>query len=344
MYIHSVSNSSDLLWTKSSNYKIIEKNIGSVTLNCIQASEDATLIRYSPVFDSGSEKSYIENSLIIDLDDFLKVDLEDEVSILNFYQKYGDIGLLSHQLKGYISASRWLPTHELSFKSPVLSITPYQAECFFDTSWKKRLKAVGEPIVVDKEVFPDVGKSDDSGVGEYNNKMKKLLDTLVRDENEELVGEVPKLIFEDHLHFSQFKFEENFGTFMGTYYPDLVLDLNDIDSQLVDFPLPYSIDYFKTYVEPLSEVKKVFKELRNSFEFANAINDLTVLPERPSFYMDENTAKSYYARDNILSYLPQLSISPSKKQDTIGYRWQKSWIFKSVLSMFAFKIRQELVK
>tara|TARA_B100001750_G_C15501538_1_gene597544 strand:+ start:151 stop:1185 length:1035 start_codon:yes stop_codon:yes gene_type:complete len=344
MYIHSFSNSSDLLWTKASDYVITQKKITSETIDFIQPSKDSKLIKYSPVFDSESKNNNFENPLSIDLDDLFKIDLEDEVSILNFYQKYGDIGLLSHKLKGYTSAARWLPTHELSSKSTVLSITPYQAEYFFDTSWKKRLKAVGEPLAIDKKRFPDVGKSQDSGEGEYSNKMKKLLGTLVRDENAELVGEVPELIFEDNVRFSQLKFEEDFGTFMGTYFPDLVLDLNDVDIQLVDFPLPYSIDYFKTSAEPLSEVKKVLKELIDSFEFSHNVEGIRILPQRPSFYMDENAAKSYYGRDNILSYLPKSSISPVKKLDSIGYRWHKSWIFKSLLSMFALKMRQELVK
>ena len=120
--------------------------------------------------------------------------------------------------------------------------------------------------------------------------------------------------------------------------------MNDVDIQLVDFPLPYSIDYFKTSAEPLSEVKKVLKELIDSFEFSHNVEGIRILPQRPSFYMDENAAKSYYGRDNILSYLPKSSISPVKKLDSIGYRWHKSWIFKSLLSMFALKMRQELVK
>ena len=51
---------------------------------------------------------------------------------------------------------------------------------------------------------------DDFGVGEYNNEMKKLLGTLVKDPTERLVGQIPKLIFEDHLEFSQFKFNKDF--------------------------------------------------------------------------------------------------------------------------------------
>ena len=136
--------------------------------------------------------------------------MEDDATILNFYNKYGDIGLLSHKIKSFITASRWLPTQELSSKSSVLSITPYQSEYFFETNWKKRLKAVSSPIVVDKQRFPDVGKDNDFGVGEYNNEMKKLLGTLVKDPTERLVGQIPKLIFEDHLEFSQFKFNKDF--------------------------------------------------------------------------------------------------------------------------------------
>ena len=40
--------------------------------------------------------------------------------------------------------------------------------------------------------------------------MKKLLGTLVKDPTERLAGQIPKLIFEDHLEFSQFKFNKDF--------------------------------------------------------------------------------------------------------------------------------------
>ena len=344
MYIHSVSNSSGLLWAKASSYTITQKKMGADAVDFIHASKDAKLVKYSPVLETEDQRNDIDNLLPIDLDDLFNIDLGDDATILNFYNKYGDIGLLSHKIKSYITASRWLPTHELSSKSSVLSITPYQSEYFFETNWKKRLKAVSSPIVVDKQRFPDLGKDNDFGVGEYNNEMKKLLGTLVKDPDERLVGQIPKLIFEDHLEFSQFKFNKDFGGFMGTYYPDLVLGMNDSESQLVDFPLPYSIDYFKTYSEPLSEVKKVLKELQSSFSFICAIDEMLVLPERPFVYTDENTAKTHHGKDTILSYLPKLSISLEKKPDFVGYRWGKSWSFKSLLSMFALKMRQQLIK
>ena len=87
MYIHSFSNSSDLLWTKASDYVITQKKITSETIDFIQPSKDSKLIKYSPVFDSESKNNNFENPLSIDLDDLFKIDLEDEVSILNFYQK-----------------------------------------------------------------------------------------------------------------------------------------------------------------------------------------------------------------------------------------------------------------
>tara|TARA_Y100001960_G_C14646569_1_gene813658 strand:+ start:121 stop:1155 length:1035 start_codon:yes stop_codon:yes gene_type:complete len=343
MYLHSETNSSDLLWVKSSDYIITQKKIGSVINYYIESSKDSKLMKFAPIFDNKDSGNNFENTISIDLDDLLKIDLENEVSILNFYNKYGDIGLLSHQVKGFITAPRWLPTHELSPKSSVVSITPYQSESFFDVSWKKRLKPVGAPLAIDKEVFPDMTKGYDSGIGEYNSEMKKLLGSLVRDNNGELLGDVPGVVFEDHLQFSQLMFDENLGDFMGRYFPDLVTSINDDDSQFVDFPLPYSVDYFKNYAEPLSEVKKVLRELKNSFDFSKSIDQVSVLPKRPSFYMDENTAKSFYGRETILQYLPKLSISPVKKSDSIGCRWKNSCIFKSLLSMFALKMRQELV-
>ena len=137
MYIHSVSNSSGLLWAKASSYTITQKKMGSDTVDFIHASKDAKLVKYSPVLETEDQRNDIDNLLPIDLDDLFNIDLEDDATILNFYNKYGDIGLLSHKIKSYITASRWLPTHELSSKSSVLSITPYQSEYFFETNWKK---------------------------------------------------------------------------------------------------------------------------------------------------------------------------------------------------------------
>ena len=41
MYIHSVSNSSGLLWAKASSYTITQKKMGSDTVDFIHASKDA---------------------------------------------------------------------------------------------------------------------------------------------------------------------------------------------------------------------------------------------------------------------------------------------------------------
>ena len=67
MYIHSFSNSSDLLWTKASDYVITQKKITSETIDFIQPSKDSKLIKYSPVYDSESKNNNFENPLSIDL-------------------------------------------------------------------------------------------------------------------------------------------------------------------------------------------------------------------------------------------------------------------------------------
>ena len=143
--------------------------------------------------------------------------------------------------------------------------------------------------------------------------MKKLLGTLVKDPDERLVGQIPKLIFEDHLEFSQFKFNKDFGGFMSTYYPDLVLGMNDSESQLVDFPLPYSIDYFKTYSEPLSEVKKVLKELQSSFSFICAIDEMLVLPD---VLFPGSSSRMYFMANKEYRSLAQRNGGSSKSQFT----------------------------
>ena len=81
MYIHSFSNSSDLLWTKASDYIITQKKIASETIDFIQPSKDSKLIKYSPVFDSESKNNNFENPLSIDLDDLFKIDLEGSVRV-----------------------------------------------------------------------------------------------------------------------------------------------------------------------------------------------------------------------------------------------------------------------
>ena len=344
MYIHNISDTSNLMWTKATNYIIEERVIDSVNVDYIKASQDSKLIQYSPIIDTCLQNYNLDNPLKIKLDDLLDINLEDKKEILNFYNKYGDLGLFRHKVKRYITASRWMPTDDLSSKSPVLSITPYQSEYFFEKFWQKRLINVGKPIVVDKERYPDLTKSNDNGLGDYNNQMKRLLGTLVRNQKGELVGRSPDLIFDDYIEYSQLKYHKDFGAFMGKYYPGLVLNLNDLESQLLDFPLPYSIDYFKNYAEPLVEVKKVINELRDIFKFLHEINDISVLTQSPTFYIDEKSAKSYYGRDKVLNYLPKPSIFPMQSKDSLSYRWGKSWIFKSLSSMFALKIIQEVTK
>ena len=76
MYIHSVSNSSGLLWAKASSYTITQKKMGADTVDFIHASKDSKLVKYSPVLETEDQRNDIDNLLPIDLDDLFNIDLD----------------------------------------------------------------------------------------------------------------------------------------------------------------------------------------------------------------------------------------------------------------------------
>ena len=72
MYIHNISDTSNLMWTKATNYIIEERVIDSVNVDYIKASQDSKLIQYSPIIDTCLQNYNLDNPLKINPGDIVE--------------------------------------------------------------------------------------------------------------------------------------------------------------------------------------------------------------------------------------------------------------------------------
>ena len=304
---------------KASEY-VIEKDL-------IIAAPKSKIITYLPAVKNQVVYNQKYPKINIDIQDLLDINLSDNQSIVSFYNKYGDLGLLSEFISKFVNQPIWLKTLNTGRNENFLGI--YQpTEQIRNSIWIQSL----EPLTIIPVKFPK---------STFNSKINSIATDEEIIKYAQVKPQNASATYNSNLIDFIEKIETN-DSEMQKFFPNLKKNSSEIQNKTV-YPTPYTKLYFKHYAEDLNTIKFVLEEIknliRNYAKFGENIN------ENYQESDDPNSSQRIKLRQVVLNSQPKEKIIQINDSNTNEKKWEKLLLFNSLISMFTYEAKtQALIK
>lgn len=288
----------------------------------IIAAPKAKIVTYLPVLKNQDFFDTKYPKININVQDLLDINTSDNQTILDFYNKYGDLGLLSELITKFINPPVWLKI--LNSNENFLGI--YQPiEQLRNSVWRQQL----DPLTMIPVKFPK---------STFNSKLNSIPTNEEVSKYTQIKPKNTSIVYNSKLVDLIETIETKSLSEMQQFFPSIKSSLSKTQNQTV-YPTPYSKIYFKYYAENLNTVKFVIKEIKSLIKnFAKFGENISEYYQESKDPIEHDRIK---LRQIILNSQPEEKIIPTNILNTNEKKWQKLLLFNSLISMFTHEVKEQ---